>query len=384
MIPVNDVIAFAVATFGESINPGPTVGVLVSARARSRQEAWGVVGGVALANIAWVVVVALFANQLSPSLQAESLLKAVAAFILVLIATRASVGAVITVIESYILNDWSTTPATASAAGARSVAAGVSGGFIVHFSNPLSLSYYFGAYSGTLASNPSLALIFSAVAVAVDLVVYAAVASLPVELLRDSRTVFMVRRAFALLASFAMLFLVAHVFAIDGSQQLHGLRNLVMLLGFLIGTIWEAEKFALRYGRTKNKLLWRGVLVWQSAFGATAIVGTILSVLVRIDPNGFGIDQSKISAIAICSLVAVVITAALSYARARGEMLDEIASGQTQNQDRTLLINSPKLLVPLLFVGFVILFGFFVVSGFSDQVDSSAASSVVPASATFQ
>jgi hypothetical protein len=37
-----------------------------------------------------------------------------------------------------------------------------------------------------------------------------------------------------------------------------------------------------------------------------------------------------------------------------------------------------------LFVGFVILFGFFVVSGFSDQVGSSAASSVVPASATFQ
>ena len=124
-----------------------------------------------------------------------------------------------------------------------------------------------------------------------------------------------------------MLFLVAHVFAIDRGEQapgeLPGLRGLLMLLGFLVGTIWEAENFALKYGETKNKLLWRGVLVWQSAFGAFAIIGTFLSVLVKIYPDSFGIDKSVISAMAICSLVAAVITAALSYARARGEMLDE-------------------------------------------------------------
>src|ERR1700733_1557267 len=104
MVPVNEVIAFAVATFGESINPGPTVGVLVSARTRSWQEAWGVVGGVALANILWIVIVVLFANHLPSLPQVESVLKLVAAFLLVLIATRASVGAAITLIKSYILN----------------------------------------------------------------------------------------------------------------------------------------------------------------------------------------------------------------------------------------------------------------------------------------
>jgi hypothetical protein len=239
---------------------------------------------------------------------------------------------------------------------------------------PLSFTYYLGAYSGTLASDPSLALIFSVVAVLVDFLVYGVVASLPVaRFLTRSPTVFAAQRIFALLASLAMLLLVAHVFAIDSSQQapseLHGLRNFLMLLGFLTGTIWEAEKFAVRRGGSKNKLLWRGVLVWQSAFGAIAIIGTISSVLMRIDPDSFGIDKPQISAMAICSLVAAVGTAALSYARARGEMLDEaqIASdaGHTQNLARTRSLNSPKVVSPILVLGLVLLFTFFVISGFS-------------------
>jgi len=57
MIPVNDVIAFAVATFGKA-------SILADSRVSCRREraagkSMGVVGGVALANIAWVVVVAL-------------------------------------------------------------------------------------------------------------------------------------------------------------------------------------------------------------------------------------------------------------------------------------------------------------------------------------
>jgi hypothetical protein len=214
---------------------------------------------------------------------------------------------------------------------------------------------------------------FSGVAVLVDFLVYGVLASLPVErFLRPSPAAFAIRRIFALLASFAMLFLVAHVFAIDRSQargELHGLRDLLMLLGFLAGTIWEAESFANKYGRTKNRLLWRGVLVWQSAFGAIAIIGTILSVLVRIDPDGFGIDKSGISAMAICSLVAAVVTAALSYARARGEMLDEAQiacdAGHTQNLTRTKSLNGPKVVFPVIVIGFLLLFAFFVVSGFS-------------------
>jgi hypothetical protein len=377
MIPVHEVIAFAVATFGESINPGPTIGALVSARTRSRLEAWGVVAGVTLANILWVIIVVLlklFASQLPTLPEAEPLLKAFAALILVFMATRAAAGAAITGIETYILRNWDKPPAEDPAIGARPFAGGVRNGFIFHFFNLLSFTYYFGAYSATLASNPSLALIFSVVAVLVDFLVYGVLASLPVErLLRPSPTVFAARRIFALLASFAMLFLVAHVFAIDRSQQtpgeLYGLRDLFMLLGFLAGTIREAENFAEKYGRTKNKLLWRGVLVWQSAFGAIAIIGTILSVLVRIDPDSFGIDKSLISAMAICSLVAAVVTAALSYARARGEMLDEAQiacdAGHTQNLTRTKSLNGPKVVFPALVFGFLLLFAFFVVSGFS-------------------
>jgi hypothetical protein len=377
MVPVNEVIAFTVATFGESINPGPTVGLLLSARTRSWQEAWGVVGGVTLANVVWIVVVLVFANRLSALPSVETSLKLFAAFLFVLIATRAAVGAVVSLIRSYILDDWSDTTTPRGSY----FATGVLGGFFFHFFNPLSLGYYFGAYGGTLASNPSLAPIFSAIAVVVDFLVYAAVASLPVKLLNDSRTVFIARRVFALAASFAMLFLVARVFAVDGSQHLHGLRSLLMLLGFLLGAIWEAHAFATLHGGEKNKLLWRGVLVWQSAFGATAIVGTILSALVRIDPKGFGIDQSKISAIAICSLVAAVLTAALSYARARGEMLDEIeTAGQTPNRARTLFINGPWFLFLLLSVVFVALFCFFVGTGFSNQVEPGAAAGVGPVS----
>jgi threonine/homoserine/homoserine lactone efflux protein len=95
MVPVNEIGAFALATLGESINPGPTLAALVSARTRGRQESWGVVLGVALANIAWVIIVVLlrlFASRLPPWPEAEPLLKAIAALILVFIATRASVG----------------------------------------------------------------------------------------------------------------------------------------------------------------------------------------------------------------------------------------------------------------------------------------------------
>jgi hypothetical protein len=90
---------------------------------------------------------------------------------------------------------------------------------------------------------------------------------------------------------------------------------------------------------------------------------------VRIDPDSFGIDKSRISAMAICTLVAAVATAALSYARARGEMLDEaqIASddGRTRNLTRTLRLNSPQVVFPVLVIGLVLLFIFFVGSGFS-------------------
>jgi hypothetical protein len=327
MVPVNEIGAFALATLGESINPGPTLATLVSARTRSRHEAWGVVIGVAFANIAWVIIVVVlkYSVRQLPSLpEAEPTLKVFAALILVFMATRASASAVITGAESYLLNNWNAPLPTAPVGGAQSFAGGASQGFFVHLLNPLSFTYYLGAYSGTLAADPSLAIIFSVVAVCVDLLVYGVFAFLPVErLLTPSPLAFAIQRVSALLASFAMLFLVAHVFAIDrghdAPSELHGLRNFFMLLGFLAGTIWEAEIVAVRYGGAKNKLLWRGVLVWQSAFGAFAIIGTFLSVLLRIDPASFGIAPPLIAVMAICSLVAAVATAALSYARARGK-----------------------------------------------------------------
>jgi threonine/homoserine/homoserine lactone efflux protein len=373
MIP-NEVVAFALATLGESINPGPTLAILMWALTHSRRKAWGIVIGVALANIVWAII-AFVLKELASTLpewtQAVPLLKALAALILIFFATHTLVSAVITIIESYILEAWSE-PIEAKD-NATWVSSSVAKGFFVHALNPLVYYYYLGAYSGTLASDPALALVFAFVAVGVDFLLYGALASLPIDrFLKGSPMIFVAQRVFALLAGFAMLFLVAHVFAIDRGDQLRGLRNLFMLLGFLAGAIYAAEEFAARYGGTKNKLLWRGVLVWQSAFGAFAIIGTFLSVLVRIDPDSVGIGKSLISEMAICSLVAAVATAALSYARARGEMLDEadIASnvGQSQNLARTRWLNSPKVMFPILIAGLAVLFGFFVFSGFSDQV----------------
>ena len=153
MIPVKEVAAFAFATFGESINPGPTLAALVQARTRSWQEAWGVVIGVALANIVWVIIVVLlrsFASELPSWPEAEPLLKAFAALILVFIATRAAAWPRSQELRLFLRN-WTTPLAAAPAIGARSFAADVRRGFVVHFLNPLSLTYYFGAYSGTLA-----------------------------------------------------------------------------------------------------------------------------------------------------------------------------------------------------------------------------------------
>jgi threonine/homoserine/homoserine lactone efflux protein len=369
------VIPFAIATLGESLNPGPTLMVLLSARIHSRRAAWGVVMGVALANIAWVAIVLLlrpFAGQLSPL--AEPIFKAVAALFLTLVASRVTVGAVIGAVEAYFLGNSKMPPKADRVFGARPFFAGAVGGFSVHFINPLSFSYYLGAYSGTLAINPSLALLFAAIAVLIDLVVYGIIAYLPgAWFATPSRFAVATQRIIALIAGLAMLFLVANIVAIDKGQQVpawwHALRDLSMSLGLLFGTFWGAEDFAKSYGGQKNKLLWRGVLVWQSALGAIAIIGTILSVLVRIDPSGFGIDTSYISAVAICSLVAAVATAALSYARARGELLDESqpAAGDAVSPDmaRARSFNGPFVVFAILVLSLALLFASFVFSGFS-------------------
>ena len=367
MISVTDLFAFGLATFGETINPGPTVGAVVSARARSRRQAWGVVIGITIANIVWVIAVLvfseLFASQLLSSPYAVGFLKALAALVLVFIATRAAVSAVVTGVDAYISNTWGAPPFKDSG----SLRSGTVKGFMVHLANPWTATYYLGAYSGSLAIDPSLALVFALVAVLVDFLAYAVLASFPVSArFANSPMIFVFQRVFALIAGFAMLFLVARVFAIDRGDQLHGLRNLAMLLGFLAGAIYTAEEFAALYGGQKNKLLWRGLLVWQSAFGIFAIIGAFLSVLVRMDPNSVGIPTSWISEMAICALVAAVATVALSYARARGEMLDEAATVQSPNLARTKSVNGPKLVFPLLIVGLILLSAFFFVSGFSD------------------
>ena len=293
MIAASEVIPFTIATLGESLNPGPTLMVLLSARIHSRRAAWGVVIGVAFANIAWVAFVLLlrpFAGQPSPI--AETIFMALAALFLTLVASRVTVGAVIGAIEAYFLGN-SKQPAKADLVfGARPFLAGWFNGFSVHFMNPLSFSYYLGAYSGTLASNPSLARWFAVIAILIDLVVYGIIAYLPgVWFSNPSRFAVATQRVIALIAGLAMLFLVANIVAIDkGQQQVpawwHALRDLSMSLGLLVGTFWGAENYAAEYGGQRNKLLWRGVLVWQSALGAIAIIGTILSVLLRIDPGG--------------------------------------------------------------------------------------------------
>jgi len=48
------------------------------------------------------------------------------------------------------------------------------------------------------------------------------------------------------------------------------------------------------------------------------------------------------------------------------------SSGNVQNLTQTLSLNSPKFVFLALLAGFVLLFAFFVVSGFSNQVHASA------------
>jgi hypothetical protein len=373
MVP--EIAAFAFATAGESIYPGPTIATLVAARTRGRQEAWGVVIGVALANILWVVAVVLLKNVFESDTalaEVQPAVKAIGAGILVFMATRAAVAAAIDGIEAYILKTWSAPVTDTLGFDAKSFGSAVVRGAVVHFSNPLSLAYYFGSYAGTLAKDPSLALLFSVVAVAVDFLLYGIFASLPVgKLLRPLPIFVVARRALGLVAGFAMLFLVARVFVQDSDQhdvnQLHGFRDCLMALGLMAGGVWVAEDFAARYGGKKIKLLWRGIFVWQSAFAIFTVIGTVLSLVGRISPDSMGFDKSHLPAISICSLVAAVATAALSYVRAKGEMLDEAAlATDTHGQylPRMRALNTWWFIFPVFGAGFVLLYVFFDVTGF--------------------
>jgi hypothetical protein len=177
-----------------------------------------------------------------------------------------------------------------------------------------------------------------------------------------------------------MLFLVARVFTqlkpAGGASYQAGLQSFAMLLGFFAGAIWAAEKFATQNGGKENKLLWRGVLVWQSALSTFAILGTILSVFARLEPDAFAKVPYLQVPIAICALVAAVGTAALSYARARGEFFDEgnsaVRKSATANLARTNFFNSPKVVFPLLAFCLVMLGIFFGYSGFAVQIPATS------------
>lgn len=320
---VQAVLSFAFATFVETLTPGPTLALVVETRtAKGPRAAHSVVLGITLANIAGVLVV-LLARSVTLSVSFGETLKALgrdagAAYLIYLASRR---------ILSSALRFVTGTDATDRYEPAKHDRQMFITGFLAHFLNPVTLPYYLSTFAAA-ASNLSvrIVLLLGAIPVLSDLIVYEIVATYWSR--RDGFQMPAVATAiFRLLFGGALLYLVASTFSI-GQQTSPALAispvtTLLMLIGFLAGSIHEAHGWVVSRRECNNKLVWRIVSLWGVCFSVVTLVGALFTLIDGIDANAFGMTPTTKSRLRICFIVAAVIAASLNYAKAEGELQDE-------------------------------------------------------------
>lgn len=138
-------ITFAIATLGETVNPGPTLAVLMAACFIGRRQAWGVAVGVLAANCVWLALSVMVGAAILTNQIAVQIFTILGATALVYLATR---GLINNTLSFFFLG-----PAGANtpphAAGQPRFGLGLQQGFLAHLMNPLSFTYYSGLYTTT-------------------------------------------------------------------------------------------------------------------------------------------------------------------------------------------------------------------------------------------
>jgi threonine/homoserine/homoserine lactone efflux protein len=356
--------AFAGVTLSEALLPGPSLAMLVETRASGdRSNAIAFTVGATLANMAWVCVTIFFGGWLLQRAQTNPdglrVLLNIGSAYLILLATRRIISAAITLISGGA-NDLPGTKAKRYSTHIRT-------GFLVHFLNPANPLYYVFTFAVVLrGQSVETAILFGAIPVVADLIVHVFVVLMPL-LQLEAGLAALVKGIFRLLASLALLYLVAHAFSVDPKNTaqlaIPGVTALLMSLGCVAGAMSEAYHLVYLREGMDNKKLWRIVAVWTAWFSAIALVGGLYVLIDALDSSAFASHEPLKAHARVAFAVAAAVAMSLTFAKSVGELLDE-KSGAAKGMAVTLPWAEQPLVAGLGALAFVlIVFGMLTLTG---------------------
>ncbi len=320
---------FAAATAFETINPGPTLGLVVAMLvAFGRRSAFISVAGVAAANAVWVLLVFFLLSPEFIGANAEEI-RSVSAGLLVFLASRRIISSMVELITMANLEDSGHSARSRPATAGQAFAAG----FWVHAVNPVTPPYYVGAFYATTAGALEATIVCGVIAVLFDVIFYSVVVagSSTVKFLWDRyvdlKPLPLVDALFRLLAGLFFLFLVAHVLSVtrlDSTITTTALTVGFMLLGVLAAIVAEAYQLVVARKGLCNKVLWRIVAMWGAWFSLATVLGAIFTLYQVLDNStAMKLDPMTEQRVRICVIVAAFIATALAFAKSFGELQDE-------------------------------------------------------------
>lgn len=311
------IIAFALATLGETLIPGPTLALVFESRlSRTKREIGELIVGITAANSVWVLaaIFIVFAGTTWLSDVAYPVLIHLGAAYLIYLASRRILGSSIQFITGASIESASISK------GSRAFATG----FMAHFVNPLTVAYYVSTFGvATSGQTIETKIGFGLIAIFSDLIAYLIIGYITFGNVES----FFKRPFFRLLAGSALLYFVARVYSStagsDANITITPLIMAFMLIGFLAAAILEAYDHIVSRKGKSNVMLWRIGKLWGIWFSIIAVFGAFYSLLSNIHGSGFALGDSLEVYFKICIVVAAVMALALSFFKAYGEVQDE-------------------------------------------------------------
>jgi threonine/homoserine/homoserine lactone efflux protein len=311
---------FVVTALWETLHPGPTLALVVDTRARfGPTETLFVVAGITLANVAWVVAaLALIYAGVHWVRDWMNLLVALLAvpFLVFLASTR--------ILTSMVQFVAMLSPQRTNAPVRKTTLFATA--FVAHLVNPLSIGFYLATFSALVSGKPlNQGILFGIVPIVMDSLVFGSYA-----LLRTPLGDGPFARVLPLLAGVSMVAIVSQI--VSQNPEINFYREgteLVMIAALLLAALHVARSQVILQRGKNSRALWRVVALWDSWFKVAAVVGAIVAVATTLN-----IDPMINHRIRICFVVAGVLAASLSFAKAYGELQDERFPSQGGNETR--------------------------------------------------
>lgn len=312
-------MSFLAVTILDTIAPGPTLALVLQTRADSgKTAAFATVLGVTLADVLWVILALIVIHsgaQLAHD-WIDPIVKNVGAAFLIYLASKRILSCAVDIIARQNGDPPVKSALTASTAFRY--------GFMAHAVNPLSPAYYLGTFSLVISTLPlNYAIVGGAFPVLIDLLIFSLLALAWVNLPTFG---FATTRLVRLFVGFFFVFLVGLAFSESHDKSnvlVTSWTAILMLVGFLAGALHEAiEQVGLRQ-KKPNKMLWRSLAVWSSWFSIAALVGALYTAIGGFKESTFSLPPEMEHRVRICFVIAAILAATLSFAKAIGELYDE-------------------------------------------------------------